>query len=88
MKAQNFRGRRWVRAVSLLLGACGKGPSSEVTLLNVSYDPTRELYEDINAAFAKHWKQTTGQDRAHQPVARRLRAGRRARSSTDCRRTW
>jgi len=41
---------------SLLLGACDKGPSSEVTLLNASYDPTRELYEDINAAFAKHWK--------------------------------
>src|SRR6187402_876089 len=48
--------------LSLLLGACGKGPSSEVNLLNASYDPTRELYEDINAAFAKHWKQTTGQD--------------------------
>ena len=47
---------------SLLLGACGKGPSGEVNLLNASYDPTRELYEDINAAFAKHWKQTTGQD--------------------------
>ena len=47
---------------SLLLGACDKGPSSEVNLLNASYDPTRELYEDINAAFAKHWKQTTGQD--------------------------
>jgi sulfate/thiosulfate transport system substrate-binding protein len=47
---------------SLLLGACGKGPSSEVTLLNASYDPTRELYEDINTAFAKHWQQTTGQD--------------------------
>ncbi len=39
-------------------GACNKGPSSEVTLLNVSYDPTRELYEDINAAFAAHWKET------------------------------
>src|SRR6187397_2759527 len=46
---------------SLLLGACGKGPSSEVNLLNASYDPTRELYEDINAAFARHWKATTGQ---------------------------
>lgn len=33
-----------------------------VTLLNVSYDPTRELYEEFNAAFAKHWKETTGQD--------------------------
>ena len=27
----------------------------EVTLLNVSYDPTRELYHEYNAAFAKHW---------------------------------
>ncbi|GGJ28604.1 sulfate ABC transporter substrate-binding protein [Deinococcus roseus] len=32
------------------------------TLLNVSYDPTRELYQDINAAFAKKWKAQTGQD--------------------------
>jgi sulfate transport system substrate-binding protein len=31
------------------------------TLLNVSYDPTRELYAEFNAAFAKHWKETTGQ---------------------------
>jgi len=33
-----------------------------VTLLNVSYDPTRELYVEYNAAFAKYWKQKTGQD--------------------------
>ena len=33
-----------------------------VTLLNVSYDPTRELYVDFNAAFAKYWKGKTGQD--------------------------
>jgi sulfate/thiosulfate transport system substrate-binding protein len=33
-----------------------------VTLLNVSYDPTRELYVDVNAAFIKHWKAQTGQD--------------------------
>jgi sulfate/thiosulfate transport system substrate-binding protein len=33
-----------------------------VTLLNVSYDPTRELYAEFNAAFARHWKATTGQD--------------------------
>ena len=32
-----------------------------VTLLNVSYDPTRELYVEYNAAFAKHWKAKTGQ---------------------------
>ena len=33
-----------------------------VTLLNVSYDPTRELYVDYNAAFAKYWKAKAGQD--------------------------
>ncbi|MEI9896877.1 MAG: sulfate ABC transporter substrate-binding protein [Chthoniobacter sp.] len=33
-----------------------------VTLLNVSYDPTRELYQDYNAAFVKHYKTETGQD--------------------------
>ena len=33
-----------------------------VTLLNVSYDPTRELYVDYNAVFAKYWKAKTGQD--------------------------
>ncbi|HXG29012.1 MAG TPA: sulfate ABC transporter substrate-binding protein, partial [Nevskiales bacterium] len=33
----------------------------DLTLLNVSYDPTRELYEDYNAAFARHWKETTGE---------------------------
>jgi sulfate/thiosulfate-binding protein len=32
------------------------------TLLNVSYDPTRELYEDYNASFAKYWKQKSGKD--------------------------
>ena len=33
-----------------------------VSLLNVSYDPTRELYAEFNQAFAKHWKAKTGQD--------------------------
>ena len=33
-----------------------------VQLLNVSYDPTRELYEEFNAAFARYWKGKTGQD--------------------------
>lgn len=36
--------------------------SAPVTLLNVSYDPTRELYVEYNAAFARHWKAKTGQD--------------------------
>ena len=36
--------------------------AKDVTLLNVSYDPTRELYTAFNAAFAKHWKTKTGDD--------------------------
>src|SRR6185503_8131 len=44
------------------LAGCGKkGPAGEVSLLNVSYDPTRELYDDINPAFAAQWKTKTGQ---------------------------
>jgi sulfate transport system substrate-binding protein len=35
--------------------------AAQVTLLNVSYDPTRELYQDFNAAFARHWQAKTGQ---------------------------
>jgi sulfate transport system substrate-binding protein len=34
----------------------------DVTLLNVSYDPTRELYQDYNTAFANFWKEKTGQN--------------------------
>jgi len=34
----------------------------EITLLNVSYDPTRELYQDIDASFPKYWKSKTGDD--------------------------
>lgn len=38
------------------------GAAAPVELLNVSYDPTRELYDDFNTAFAQHWKDSTGQD--------------------------
>ena len=34
--------------------------AADITLLNVSYDPTRELYQDYNIAFAKYWKAKTG----------------------------
>jgi len=34
--------------------------AKDITLLNVSYDPTRELYAEFNAAFAKYWKEKTG----------------------------
>ena len=36
--------------------------AKEIKLLNVSYDPTRELYQDYNTAFAKYWKTKTGDD--------------------------
>lgn len=48
-------------ASSLLLSASAHAADS-VTLLNVSYDPTRELYQEINEAFAKDWKAKTGQE--------------------------
>jgi len=39
----------------------GAGAQNDVKLLNVSYDPTRELYQAFNASFAKYWKAKTGQ---------------------------
>ncbi len=51
-----------IPALSLLLAAgTVRAASKEVTLLNVSYDPTRELYTEFNAAFARHWEAETGQ---------------------------
>ena len=43
---------------------CGNGTASgdSVSITNVSYDPTRELYSEYNAIFAEHWKEKTGQD--------------------------
>lgn len=58
-------------AVLFLMGLVGCAPQdaskpasgpSAVTLLNVSYDPTRELYSDINREFQKSWKEKSGQD--------------------------
>ena len=50
-------------AVALVLGglAWNTTASADTTLLNVSYDPTRELYRDFDAAFAEHWKAETGE---------------------------
>ena len=46
---------RCLLAALLSVGLAGQA-LADVTLLNVSYDPTRELYQDYNAAFAKYWK--------------------------------
>ena len=45
-------------ALAVFLGGCGKRAASGTTLLNVSYDPTREFYSDVNRAFAKNWRST------------------------------
>lgn len=54
--------RRASLSLGLSLAAAAAIPAfaADVTLLNVSYDPTRELYQDYNIAFAKHWKTETG----------------------------
>ena len=93
--------KRTVIACSLpvALAACGGAPDSSSpagerrraarrpsTLLNVSYDPTRELYQEFNAAFAKYWQARPGRpsrfgSRTAAPALRR------ARSSTASRPT-
>jgi len=47
--------------VSALAGGSALAAPGNLSLLNVSYDPTRELYKAINAAFAAYWKSKTGQ---------------------------
>jgi sulfate/thiosulfate transport system substrate-binding protein len=54
--------RRAALATTALAAALWTLPvSADTTLLNVSYDPTRELYQEFNQAFADHWKQATGE---------------------------
>jgi sulfate/thiosulfate-binding protein len=49
-----------IAAALIALGATTAFAQKTINLLNVSYDPTRELYVDFNKAFATHWKQKTG----------------------------
>src|SRR3984885_2383026 len=51
--------RNYAIIAAALLGATAAN-AGNVTLLNVSYDPTRELYKDLNGAFASDWKQKNG----------------------------
>jgi sulfate/thiosulfate-binding protein len=55
-----FLTRRAALVASLLLATATASIARDVQLLNVSYDPTRELYVDFNKAFAAHWKARTG----------------------------
>ena len=47
-------------AAPLLAGLALPALGQNITLLNVSYDPTRELYQEYNQAFARYWKSKTG----------------------------
>jgi sulfate/thiosulfate-binding protein len=55
-----FLTRRAALVASLLLATATASIARDVQLLNVSYDPTRELYVDFNKAFAAHWRARTG----------------------------
>ena len=57
---------KWVLSIlSAVAMALGVTPlhagGKALTLMNVSYDPTRELYQDLNAAFTQAWRERTGQ---------------------------
>src|SRR5882757_6290952 len=57
---------RWTHKLAAIVASivlsAGIAHAAQITLLNVSYDPTRELYEAINAQFAKDWKAKHGDD--------------------------
>ena len=59
MRFKNLR--QALCATALVAGVAGAA-HAETTLLNVSYDPTRELYQSFNREFVKHWKATTGEE--------------------------
>ena len=68
--------RTTLAALAVVGLAAASAPAQE--LLNVSYDPTRELYQEVNAAFAAHWKAKTGQSitiqQSHGGAAKQARA--------------
>ena len=57
---QRMKSLRTTFAAALVLAATSVAWARDMTLLNVSYDPTRELYVDFNKAFAAYWKGKTG----------------------------
>ena len=53
---------RYIFFALLASASIASAHAEPVEILNVSYDPTREFYEEYNAMFAKHWKEKSGQD--------------------------
>ena len=81
MLLRKWLGAALVAAVTWIGAGSSALAAGSVTLLNVSYDPTRELYDSFNMAFAKHWKAKTGQTvRINQSHGG---SGRQARSVID-----
>jgi sulfate/thiosulfate transport system substrate-binding protein len=68
----------WIMGCPDNQGTHDSGHPSAVKLLNVSYDPTRELYKEFNEAFAQHWQQEKGQavtiDMSHGGAGKQARA--------------
>ena len=53
---------KFITTAIWVLAAASTAHAGESTLLNVSYDPTRELYQDFNKAFTAHWKSKSGEE--------------------------
>lgn len=60
MNAKLLRAAALAAAATASLASALPAQAKDITLLNVSYDPTRELYQDVNKAFAAQWKAKTG----------------------------
>ncbi len=78
MNASSTR-RRFTRLILVLgFASISAVSQAQTTLLNVSYDPTRELYQDFNAAFLKHWQAKNGEalkiNQSHGGSAKQARA--------------
>ena len=73
--------RPYSKLFLLLLPVLSCTPDPKVTLLNASYDPTRELYQEFNRVFSQHWKAQTGQ--SVQVLQSHSGSGKQARSVID-----
>ena len=73
--------------LTLALGCGPRNNPNEVKLLNISYDPTRELYQEVNQVFSAQWKAQTGQtltiEQSHGGSGKQARAGIDGRSGKN-----
>jgi sulfate transport system substrate-binding protein len=78
MQRKTAKFKTLVAILGLAAAALASPARAETTLLNASYDPTRELYTEYNAAFAKYWKEKSGEvvtvKQSHGGAAKQARA--------------